>query len=273
MNSKTLPAISLVINEMRYNNMNLGSVTLETSPGAGGLDIKQLIVNMGTAQLRATGRWQGNNSSLQGTLETSNVSKMLKQMGMDASALIGGNASATFNLSWPKPPYSPSLTGLSGNVALKLGPGRIINLGDSTEAKLGLGRLLNLFSLQWLPRLSFTDMFQNGYSFDFMKGDFKLQNGDAFTNNMRIEGSVASVTVDGRIGLRTKDYNMRLGVIAHVTSSLPMVATIASGFNPIVGVATWAVEKVVSQSASGVTTYNYQVTGPWDRPSWKQVGK
>ena len=125
-----------------------------------------------------------------------------------------------------------------------------------------------------MPRrlsFNFSDLFEKGYSFDYIRGDYRLNKGDAFTDNMHIEGPVATVSVSGRIGLKAKDYNMRLGVNAHVTSSLPVIATVASSFNPLVGVATWAVDKVVSSQMSKVASSTYQVTGSWDNPVWTQV--
>ncbi|MHB1949823.1 MAG: YhdP family protein, partial [Gammaproteobacteria bacterium] len=204
-------------------------------------------------------------------LSTNNVSQMLTSWGMNASALVGSSAQATFDLSWTGAPYNPSLASMNGTLALKLGPGRIINLGNSTEAKLGLGRLLNLLSLQSIPQrlsLNFSDLTQNGYSFDSMAGDFKLQNGNAYTDNMYIDGTVASVRIAGRIGLAAKNYDMRLGINAHVTSSLPLIV---GAFNPIAGVATWAVDKIVSSQASKVTMYTYRITGTWDNPNWSQI--
>src|SRR5438046_2327694 len=118
-----------------------------------------------------------------------------------------------FNLIWPGAPYDMSLNHLSGTLGLQLTKGRIINLGNSTDAKMGLGRILNVFSLQSIPRrlsLDFSDVVESGYSFDSMKGTFALKNGNAFTRDARFDGPVARVELNGRLGLGVKDYDMVL---------------------------------------------------------------
>src|SRR6185369_4634820 len=96
-----------------------------------------------------------------------------------------------------------------------------------------------------LPRrlsLDFSDLFENGYSFDSIQGDFKLKNGNAVTQNASIKGVVAQVKIKGRFGLAAHDYDLRVDIEPHVTASLPVVAAIAAA-NPLVGVATWMVNK------------------------------
>jgi uncharacterized protein YhdP len=138
---------------------------------------------------------------------------------------------------------------------------------------MGFGRLLNLLSIQSIPRrlsLDFSDLFQKGYSFDSLKADFTLKDGGAFTNNMQFNGPIARVDIAGEIGLAGKNVDIQLNVTPYVTSSLPVVAAIAGG--PVVGMATWMVDKVVSGQVSKVATHEYRVTGSWMNPVWTQVG-
>lgn len=282
-NPKTLPALSISANDVRLGEKRIGAISFDTVPGKNGMVIKQFQLNSGIAELNAAGSWQlagkkGYISHLQGRLTTSKVTQMLTQWGLTSSALVGNQGKANFDLNWRDAPMNPSMASMSGTLSIKLGPGRIVNLGDSTEAKLGLGRLLNVLSLQSIPRrlsLNFSDLFGNGYSFDRMEGDFRLQNGNAYTDNMQIEGAVAHVSLAGRIGLAAKDFDLRLGVAAHVTSSLPMVATLALGLNPIgaaIGAGTFVVDKLISSRAAKASSYDYKITGSWDNPVWQVIG-
>ncbi|MEO8401211.1 MAG: YhdP family protein, partial [Gammaproteobacteria bacterium] len=222
-----LPPISFVGDDVRYGDASLGRLTLNLVPGQNGLVIRQLYLNSPAYQLNATGDWSGSNpggSRLHGSVTTANVSKLLTAWGFASTNLIGSDASAQFDLAWPGTPFSPIMSGMSGNVSLKLGKGRIVNIGDSADAKMGLGRLLNIFSLQSIPRrlsLDFSDLFEKGYSFDSMKGDFNLKNGSAFTTNTYFNGPIARIGLAGRIGMAQKDLDMKLGVTAYVTASLP----------------------------------------------------
>lgn len=262
-NPKSLPAINLTVDNLQYDDMRLGRVYLNSIKIPNGLKISDFQINSNVYHVQANGSWLAARSYLNGSLSTARLSDMLAQWKINSAALIAGDGEAHFDLNWPGAIFHPTLKNLSGNVDLKLGAGRIINLGNSVEAKLGFGRLLNLLSFKG-------DLFQNGYSFDSVKGNFKLQNGNAYTTDMKIEGTVASIAMIGRIGLAAKDYDLQLGIMAHVTSSLPFIVGAAT-LNPIAGVATWAVDKLVSGPVSKVTSYNYRITGTWDNPRWSQV--
>ncbi len=273
MDPRRLPPISFVGEDVRYGDMRLGHVVFNMVPMKEGMEIKQLNLTLPAYQLQATGTWTNTRSRLEGHLSTKNISDFLNSWGFSSTSLVGSTGDADFNLNWPGALLHPSLSGLSGNISLKLGEGRIINLGNATDAKMGLGRLLNILSLQSLPRrlsLNFSDLSQKGYSFESMKGDFTFQNGSATTQNTRFEGSIARIDIAGRIGLVAKDLNMKISVTPYVTSSLPVVAAIATA-NPIAGVATWVVDKMVSPAVSQMTTYHYSITGSWSEPVWEQV--
>jgi len=60
-----------------------------------------------------------------------------------------------------------------------------------------------------------------------------------------------------------------LSISPHVTSSLPVVATLAGG--PLAGAVTWVADKLVSKAVTNVTTVNYKVSGPWSHPQVDHV--
>lgn len=273
-NPKTLPPISFVGGNVQYDDIKLGQVTLNLIPNNSGLSIRQLDLDSKAYTLHANGEWVASRnqtrSHLQGTITTSDLASMLNAWGFAHPNLVGNQGSANFNLSWLGSPFKPSPRELAGNMSLKLGAGRIVNLSEETNAKMGLGRILNVFSLQNLPRrlsLNFSDVFEKGYSFDYMKGDFTLKNGSAFTQNIRFDGPIAGIGIAGRIGLIAKDFDLKLNVTPYVTGSLPVVAAIAT-VNPLAGFATW----LVGHAVSSIITYNYTITGPWDNPIWTQTG-
>ena len=136
-----------------------------------------------------------------------------------------------------------------------------------------LGKMLSIFSLQTLPRrlsLDFSDIFQKGYSFDSLKGDYTLTSGNIFTDNMRFDGPVAKVEINGRIGLAKKDVDFILNVTPYITSSLPVAAGLITA-NPLIGLGALAVNTVINSQVSKVVTYRYDVRGSWDNPSYQQV--
>jgi uncharacterized protein (TIGR02099 family) len=275
-NPKTIPAINFSANAVSYNNLPIGQVNFTSSPTLSGLNIQSLRINSSRLNLQATGDWsqvgQNNVTRLRGNISSNRVSDLLNSFGLDAHNFIASNGQLNFNLSWRNAPYMPELGSMNGTAAINLGKGRIVDIGKESGAKMDLGRMLSIFSLQTIPRrlsLDFSDVFQSGYSFDSIRGDFNLEDGDAYTKNMRIEGPVARVGIDGLIGLKNKNYDFILSVTPYVTSSLPVAATLISG--PLVGLAAFAVNTVIGSQVSKATTYYYDVSGPWNNPTWESV--
>lgn len=274
---KSLPTLSLLANDVRYNDIPIGRIQFNASPSSAGLAIQNLRISSPNIELRATGAWKqgskGYVTFLQGWASSTRVSRLLNSLGVDASNFVSSNGNLSFNLAWPDAPYAPSLANMNGRASLALGSGRIVDIGAENGAKMDLGRMLSIFSLQTIPRrlaLDFSDVFQKGYSFDSLRGDFVIQNGELKTNNMRFDGPVAKVGINGIIGLKNKSYNFILSVTAHVTSSIPVAATLLTG-NPLIGLGAFAVNTVLGSKMSGVTSNYYSVTGSWDNPVWKQI--
>jgi uncharacterized protein YhdP len=273
---RKIPAMNIFADDTRVNNINLGHLHIDIQPSDDGIHIMQFKLDDPLWDMDAQGAWTSSNgryrSHLEGDITSPKISDLLNDWGVSSANLVVSNGSIKFNLDWPDAPYALGVKGLSGNISFDLGKGRITELSESSNAKIGLGRMLNIFSLSTLSRrlrLDFSDMTQKGYSFDYMKGDFNLDQGNASTQNMRIDGPIARVDIKGRVGLVAKDFNMSLSITPYVTGSLPVLAAFAGG--PIVGVAALVVDKMVSTGVSHVITYQYNITGPWTNPNWTPV--
>jgi len=270
---KSVPALSITADDVTYNKMPLGGVTLKTVPSNTGMTIQSLNIGSPRIDLKSNGELTQTMTHIHGNASSSNVSNLLSSLGFDVHNIVAGKGKLTFDLTWGAPIYALSLASLSGNASIHLGQGRIVELSQTSGAKMDLGRMLSIFSLQTIPRrlnFDFSDVFQKGYSFDLFKGDIKLENGNAFTNDTLFDGPVARVAISGRIGLAAKDYDLTLSVTPYVTSSIPVAATLLTG-QPVIGIAAWAVDKVISSGVSNATTYFYVVRGPWSNPTWNSI--
>jgi uncharacterized protein (TIGR02099 family) len=263
--------LDLDIANFHYKNRDMKQVQLKVQPEGKNLLIKHVAVNEPLFQLRASGIWRnisgGQETVLAGELKSKNIGAALNQWKVTDNVVLGrGNAS--FNLSWRGSPMAPESKSLNGRIQLYFNEGRIIKLGTQAAVGMGFGRVLTLFSLQTLPRrlmLDFSDLTESGFTFDEMKGTFSFKQGNAFTEDAYLDGPVAKVRSNGRIGLNNKDYDLRLLITPNVTSSLPVVATITAG--PIAGAVTWLVDKFLGRQVNKMTQIHYHVTGSWDRPN------
>lgn len=275
--AKQLPAIKFSADNVNYGKATLSNVSFDTLSGANGLVIQSFTIRSATLNLQGSGEWvqSGSNHAtrLHGKANSSNVSALLDSIGVDAHNFVAEHGDFNFDLNWSAAPASLSLASLSGQASIAIGKGRIVGLSQANDAKMDLGRMLNLFSLQSIPRrlsLDFSDVFTKGYAFDNVKADFKFSHGDANTSNLRFEGPLARVEIHGKIGLAKKDFDLVLSITPYVTSSIPIAATLITG-QPVIGVAAWAVNKMIGSEVSKVATYYYSVTGSWLNPDWKVI--
>lgn len=274
---RAIPPLNITISNFRDGKKHYGYVHLITHPTKAGLKIDRLTVKTIYAHLFLSGWWQKKQNQMQtsvkGDVKTVNFGKFLSGWRL-SHMLEKGKGYVNFSLRWPGGPKDIALSKVQGSVQLVLSNGRILQLGNKAQSELGLGRFINMFSLQALPRrifLNFGDLGKKGFQFNSFNGDFALSNGDAWLRKLVLDGPVARISVDGRIGFSKKDYNLTLHIAPYVTSSVPFIVGLIGG--PIAGAATWIVNKIASPLIGSVMGFSYRVSGPWKNPIIKKIKK
>lgn len=270
------PPLYFDCQQCQYGATDLGIVSLNLKPIPEGVDIEKLSIQAPNVAANAMGSWVLKNgmqqTQLQGKVHSNNFGSLLKSLKL-TSNIEGKTGEAVFNLNWHSPPTDPTLTQVQGTVQLKLGEGKIVDVG-SHQGDIDIGKLLNIFSVKSLLRhlqFGFTDLTENGYDFTVMKGDYVLQQGMLSTQNTYFDGPIAKLTIKGDMNLKQQQYKVLLGVTPYLTTSIPMLVTVAGTavagpFGIVAGAATWAVSKMLSPEIEKMTTYQYQVTGPFKDP-------
>jgi len=142
-----------------------------------------------------------------------------------------------------------------------------VSEGRILEVEPGMGRLLGLFSIREIPRrlaLDFGDFFRTGFTFKSIGGEFALHDGSAFTTDLHITSPSADIRINGRTGLKSRDYDQQMVVVPHVGGTLPVVGAVVGG--PAGAAAGLAVQTLFYKAINTVTTARYHVAGSWDKP-------
>jgi uncharacterized protein (TIGR02099 family) len=271
---KQMPNLDLRIASFQVGDWNIGDMTLKATQLDNDWQINYCKIKSPHYELIAKGEWKDGikeATKLQGDLAVNNLAKTLA--GWKISPVVEANSGKIkFQGGWAGSIYDFSLSKVSGEMAIHFKDGRITNLSPETEEKLGLGKLLSILSLQTIPRrlkLDFSDLAEDGYSFDDFKGNFAIAQGVMTTQDSYIEGPVAYATMKGNLDIAKQYYDLDLKVNPHITASLPVVATIAGG--PIAGIATWVASKLINNGMQKISGYTYKITGPWRQPVVQQV--
>ncbi len=262
------PPLDVRIADFRLGERGFGAVAATFSKTETGIESEDLTARTETFGFTGSAGWRvdltdpaGQRAGVSGRLESTDVQKTLSELGyfpgMDAD-----EATVTLDLSISGPPRSEFLEQLDGDVSIS-----ILN-GQLDEVDPGAGRVFGLLSVAALPRrlsLDFRDVFNRGLGFDKIEGTFRIVNGDAYTCDLTLEGSVADIGVVGRAGLAQRDYNQTALVSADVGSSLPAVGAVVGG--PPAAAALLLFSQIFKKPLQELGQAYYQVSGDFDDPT------
>lgn len=264
MNPARYPPLQFVTDQLTLDGLDLGRVQIEAYPIADGMRIESFEARSPIMRITASGEWKqassGQQSTVTATMTAEDLGELLRSFGV-SGAVEGGQTLATVDAYWTGSPADFDLSRLNGDLTIDIGRGQI------TEVDPGAGRLIGLLSLQYLPRrlaFDFADLFRVGLTFDSLKGQFSLENGNAHTEGVRIKGPTAEIRIAGRVGLDERDYDQIVTVTPKVSGALPLIGAIAGG--PVGAAAGVVLQNTLKEPLGKIAESQYTVTGSWDDP-------
>jgi len=270
-----IPELDVNVDEFTYNENKLGQLSLLTRNVKNGININNLSIIKPGFHIIATGEWVRlddiDRSDFHARLKADSIETMLTTFNFDAANIKEGQTNIEMNAYWMDTPMNFAMEKIDGELDMKIGKGQFLDINPSA------GRLFGLLSLQTLPRrlsLDFSDLFEEGFSFDSIEGNFSLQQGHAYTNNLEMTGPSADIIVSGRTGLSTEDYDQIATVTPKISSGLPVASAL---FGPV-GVGVGAVIYLASElfesipkKIDQILSAQYTITGSWDHPNVEKI--
>jgi uncharacterized protein (TIGR02099 family) len=272
---RELPALQISVDDFQLGRRSLGSVDVQArnrwltvGPGLREWELSRFNISTPEAVLTAKGFWSVSSADhkhpgqtqLQFQLNLRDVGKLLSRFEMQG-VVANGQGGMQGDISWTGSPVTPDFKTLSGAVHLDVQKGRFL------KADPGLAKLLGVLSLQSLPRrltLDFRDVFSNGFSFDFMRGDVTITKGIAKTNNMQMKGVNAAVLMEGVADIDKETQDLHVVVVPEINAlSASLVAT---AINPLVGLSSFLAQVVLRGPLIAATTKELRVHGSWEDP-------
>lgn len=272
---QSIPNLNLRIDNVSLGEMKIGNVVMKSTSSKDRWSLEYSRIESPFYRFNIQGDWlkneKINKTHMQLKWHVTDLAKSL-ELWQITPVVNSKNGDMEFTGGWNKSLFDFSLASLHGSMKLQLKNGIITHLSKETEEKLGLGKLLSILSLQTIPRrlqLDFSDLSQEGFSFDLFKGNFTVNKGIMSTQDSYLDGPVAYAGMQGELDLVRRLYNLNLKISPHITASLPLVATIAGG--PIAGLAAWVANKIINKSMQNISAYSYKVSGPWKEPIVQQL--
>lgn len=270
-NPANVPPLHVRIGDFRLGDSRFGATVVESYPIANGTHFEQVTTHSQNVEMRAHGDWTGRPGSdvsdFSIDFSARNLGRMLDTFGY-AGVVDGGATVAHVQGRWAGSPSMFALARLDGTLKVSVAEGRI------PDASPGAGRIFGLFNLSAIPRrlaLDFGDFFKSGFSFDSIDGTFTLKDGNAYTTGLTVKGPAADIVVNGRAGLKAKDYDQTMEVTPHVGGALMIGGAVVGG--PVGAAAGAVLQGVLKKALNEVTRVRYSVTGSWEKPVITEIAK
>ena len=264
------PQLDLVVDKLEYKGKQLGKLELQIQQRGGDWLLQRMVLTNPDGVFTADGRWHAadgqSRTQANFVLQVDNAGNILARSGYPDS-VKGGSGKLNGTFSWNGSPAEFNYATLNGKLHFEAGQGRFLKIDP------GIGKLLGILSLQALPRhisLDFTDVFSEGFEFDSITGDAQISNGMMLSNNFKMIGSSAKVTMLGQVDLNQETQNLRVRILPTVGDSVSLLGAFAAG--PVVGIGTFIANKLLREPLDKLVSFEYNITGTWADPSVTKVG-
>ena len=266
----SIPALDVVINDLTLRGKKLGRLEMDavnrTSVNVGReWHLNKLNLTAPDGSLSATGSWAADGPKLRRTrldfvMDIKDSGQLLTRLGTP-NAVRNGHGKLQGKVSWQGSPITLDYPSMSGQLNLAIEKGQFLK----TEP--GAARLLGVLSLQALPRrlmLDFTDVFGEGFAFDFVRGDVRIEQGVATTNNLQMKGVSAGAIIEGSADIAKETQNLKVVVVPEINTSAATLYMAA--INPLVGLTSYLSQLLLSKPLTKAGTSVFVIDGPWSNP-------
>ncbi len=229
------PLLNIHSKKTLWQSENLGELTLETVRKQQGMEIKRLDLDGENEKLVMTGDWKDNGvtstTHLTGRLNMKRADQLFDKLNITKD-LTDTSGVIDFKLNWNAAPWQMTLLDLRGDMDVSLKNGRILSIDP------GFGRVLGILAVaQWIKRLQldFSDIYEEGLTYNSIKGHFDLMNGKATTKNLFIDAIPAKITIIGDTDLIKQTVDHVIKVVPKSLDAVPIAGTIVGRVAAMVG--------------------------------------
>ncbi len=289
----SIPALDIVVDDFDLRGKKLGRVEIDavnlaaertaTRETPREWRLNRFNITTPEATLTANGNWT-NSVSLAGDsaarsnrarrrtalnfkLDIRDSGDLLARFGMPG-VVRNGKGKVEGRIGWVGSPITFDYATLGGNLNVNVENGQFLKTDP------GIARLLGVLSLQSLPRrlmLDFRDVFSEGFSFDFFRGDVVIEQGLARTQNLQMKGVNAAVAMEGEADIARETQAIKVVVVPEI--SVGGTSLLASAINPLWGVGSFLAQLIARKPLLDSLTQEFFIDGTWLEPRVTKIDR
>src|SRR5450830_1666771 len=277
--STSLPALDIVVDDFELRGKRLGRVEIEAvNRGGEGAQrewrLNKFNILTPEATLTATGNWatlplptigprlqsERRRTVMNFRFDIRDAGQLLTRLGMPG-VVRQGHGPLEGQVAWMGSPLTLDYPSMAGQLSIQIEGGQFL------KADPGLAKLLGVLSLQALPRrltLDFRDVFSQGFAFDLVRGDARIEQGIASTNNLQMKGVNAAVLMEGKADLARETQDLKVVVVPEVNAGT--ASLVATAINPAIGLGTFLAQLFLRKPLMEAATQEFHIDGTWTDP-------
>jgi uncharacterized protein (TIGR02099 family) len=268
--ARDLPDLDLVAEDFGYHGRRLGRVEMFANHEGTDWQVDRLAMKNTDGSLTGKALWHTapvSATTLSFEMESGDAGRFLERLGYP-NLVRGGKASAKGALAWNGEPMSIDYASLSGTLQLHAEQGQFLKIEP------GIGKLISLISLQNIGRrlvFDFSDVFSKGFQWDVIDAHASIAQGVMETKDFKMSGSAAEVGMQGKVDLANETQDLRVRVVPALDSTASTAAAVA--VNPIVGLSSLILQKVLKNPLGQIFAFEYAITGGWADPKVEKLAQ
>jgi uncharacterized protein YhdP len=265
-----VPNMQLQLGKLIWNQKDLGAWRAELMSKDEQLLVKNTVGRMEGATLTGDLVWQKEDgkhaTTFIGDIAINNVLDVLNTWQY-APVLTSKSGVVNIDSRWQGSPAHFDFKRLQGEIDLKLDKGAILDVEEYEGVKL-IG-LLNFTRVIQRIALDFSDLLQEGITFDSIEGELLFDRGFARVGEkLVIDGSATKFKFSGDADLLSDELDIDMVLTVPLSSTFPLVALLA-GVSPQAAAAIYVTERVFNNELERLSSARMHITGSFAAPDTK----
>lgn len=267
--SQKIPDINVAVNNLFYQNHNLGKVTANIHQTKNDLSLENGLLSSKDAEIKFSGINYCFGCGRDASYVDFQFNGQIKDAGnivhnLDLGRILDkGNGTVTGALQWNGGFQDFNILQTIGSINASLSAGKFLQVDPGVWG--GLLSIINLQGVFEVGSLDVQDLFRKGFFFNQLDVNADILTSQVELKRVYMSGPMAKVNSAGKVNFATNSVDAYLSVTPKLGVAVAVTAGVVT-LNPIVGLGVYLGELVFGDPQNKLFTFAYHITGNLTKP-------